>query len=122
MTLKYKEITEDIIGSAFEGYNILGHGFLEKVYQKALQVELLKRKHMVEIERDIKVTYKSTVVGEYAADLLVNGKVIVELKVASEYNSKDDAQIINLLKASEIQVGLLINFGREKVEIKRFIF
>lgn len=69
MTLKHEEITEDIIGSAFEVYDILGYGFLEKVYQKALQVELLRRGHTAELEHDIKVKYKETTVGVYAADL-----------------------------------------------------
>ncbi|MFH1563381.1 MAG: GxxExxY protein [Nitrospirota bacterium] len=122
MSLKYGEITEDIIGSAFEVYNILGYGFLEKVYQKALQVELLRRGHTVELEHGIKVKYKETFVGEYAADLLVDEKVIVELKVSVEYNPKDEAQILNQLKATEIEVGLLINFGREEVEFKRFVY
>ena len=72
MSLKYEDITEDIIGSAFEVYNILGYGFLEKVYQKAMQVELLHRGHLAELERDIKVKYKGTLVGEYAADILVD--------------------------------------------------
>ena len=122
MWLKYKEITDDIIGSAFEVYNILGYGFLEKVYQKALQVELLQRGHRAELEHGIKVKYKETLVGEYAADLLVDEKVIVELKVAAEYNPKDEAQLLNQLKATEIEVGLLINFGRQKVEFKRFVY
>ena len=122
MGLKYKEITDDIIGSAFEVYNILGYGFLEKVYQKALQVELLQRGHRAELEHGIKVKYKETLVGEYAADLLVDEKVIVELKVAAEYNPKDEAQLLNQLKATEIEVGLLINFGRQKVEFKRFVY
>lgn len=74
MSLKYEEITKDIIGSAFEVYNILGYGFLEKVYQKAMQVELLQRNHIVELEYGIKVKYKNVIVGEYAADLLVDKK------------------------------------------------
>jgi len=122
MNLKYEDITKDIIGSAFEVYNILGYGFLEKVYQKALQVELLCRGHTAECEHKIKVKYKGTLVGDYAADLLVDEKVIVELKVAPEYNPKDEAQLLNQLKATEKEVGLLINFGREEVEFKRFVY
>ncbi|KAA3613804.1 MAG: GxxExxY protein [Calditrichaeota bacterium] len=122
MDLKHEKITVDIIGSAFEVHNILGYGFLEKVYQKALQIELLHRGHTAEIEHAIKVTYKEAIVGEYAADLLVDGKVIVELKVAKEYNSQDEPQLLNELKATEIKVGLLINFGKEKVEFKRFVY
>ena len=95
---------------------------MEKVYQKALQVELLKRNHDAELEHAIKVKYKDTVVGEYAADLLVDRSVIVELKVAAEYNPKDEAQILNQLKATRIKVGLLINFGKEIVKYKRFVY
>ena len=122
MSLKYKEITKDIIGSAFEVYNILGYGFLEKVYQKAIQVELLQRGHKVELEHGIIVKYKKNIVGKYAADLLVDEKVIVELKIATKYNPKDEAQLLNQLKATEIEVGILINFGKEEVEFKRFVY
>jgi GxxExxY protein len=82
MGLKYEELTENIIGVAFEVYNIFGYGFLEKVYQRALQVELLPRGYSAEMEYAVKVKFKGVVVGEYAADLLVDDKVIVELKVA----------------------------------------
>ena len=122
MDLKYEGITKDIIGAAFEVYNILGYGFLEKVYQRAMQVELIKRGHKAECEHNIKVKYKGILVGEYAADLLVDDVVIVELKVAPEYNPKDEAQLLNQLKATEKEVGLLINFGREEVEFKRFVY
>ncbi len=122
MNLKYQEITEAIIGSAFEVHNILGYGFLEKVYQRAMQVELLQRGHKAELEPTIKVKFKGVVVGDYAADLLVDDKVIVELKVAKKYNPKDEAQLLNELKATEMEVGLLINFGKEKVEFKRFVY
>ncbi len=122
MSLEYEDITEAIIGSAFEVYNILGYGFLEKVYQKALQVELLRRSHSAEIEHAIKVKFKGVIVGEYEVDLFVDENVIVELKVAKEYNSKDEPQLLNKLKATETKVGLLINFGKEKVEFKRFVY
>ena len=122
MKLEHEDITEAIIGSAYEGHNILGYGFLEKVYQKALQVELLRRGHSAEIEHPIKVEFKGAIVGEYETDLLVAEKVIVELKVAKEYNPKDEPQLLNELKATTIKVGLLINFGKEKVEFKRFIY
>ncbi len=122
MKLEYEDITEAIIGSAYEVHNILGYGFLEKDYQEALQVELLRRGHSAEIEHSIRVAFKGAIVGEYEADLLVDGKVIVELKVAKEYNPKDEPQLLNELKATTIKVGLLINFGKEKVEFKRFIY
>jgi len=122
MQLEYEQITEAIIGSSFEVHNILGYGFLERAYQKALQVELLRRGHTAEIEHAIKVKFKGVVVGEYSADLFVDEKVLVELKVAKEYNPQDEPQLLNELKATEIKVGLLINFGKEKVEFKRFIY
>ena len=87
-----------------------------------MQVELLHRGHSAELEHYIKVKYKGSIVGEYAADILVDEKVIVELKVAADYNSKDEAQLLNQLKATGSEVGLLINFGREEVEFKRFVF
>ena len=122
MRLKQGTITEDIIGSAFEVYNILGYGFLEKVYQRAMQVELVRRGHQADLEHPIKVQFKNVIVGDFAADLLVDEKVIVELKVAPEYRPGDEPQLLNELKATGIKVGLLINFGRQEVEHKRFVF
>ena len=119
MSFEHKEVTEAIIGSAFEVYNVLGYGFLEKVYQKAMQVELIQRGHQCQIEAKIKVQYKSTIVGEYFADLWVDEAVIVELKVAKSYQSADEAQLLNELKATGSKVGLLLNFGKEGVEFKR---
>ncbi len=122
MDLKQQEITEEIIGAAFEVHNTLGYGFLEMVYQKAMQVELRVRGLKAERERDIRVTYKGVEVGFYKADLFVNDCVIVELKVAKTYTTEDEPQLLNELKATGNKVGLLINFGRTKVEFKRFVF
>lgn len=122
MTLEHKEITEQIIGAAFEVHKILGYGFLEKVYQQAMQVELRIRGLSCVLEKPLQVNFKGYVVGDYAADLLVEEKVIVELKVAEKYNTKDEAQLLNELKATGMNVGLLINFGKEKVEFKRFAY
>ena len=121
MPLVHGDLTEQIIGAAFEVHRILEYGFLERVYQRAMVVELGLRGLKADEESKIKVYYKEQIVGDYSADLWVNEAVIVELKVAKEYNSLDEAQLINELKATHIRVGLLINFGREKVEIKRFI-
>jgi GxxExxY protein len=121
MKLIYKEITEAIIGAAFEVYNELGYGFLEKVYQQAMQVELLKRGHSAEHEHPIKVKFKGVIVGDYAADLLVDEKVIVELKVAEKYNANDEPQLLNQLKATEMRLGMLINFGKQRVTYKRSV-
>ena len=122
MALEHGDITEKIIGAAFEVYKVLGYGFLEKVYQRAMPVELVSRGLKAEMEAKIKVMYKGIVVGDYAADLFVEEKVIVELKVAREYVKDDEPQLLNELKATGIKVGLLINFGRTKVSFKRFVF
>jgi GxxExxY protein len=122
MDLLHKEVTEQIIGAAFEVYRVLGYGFLEKVNQRAMKVELEARGLSAETESKIKVVYKQNVVGDYQADLFVNGVVIVELKVAKDYQAGDEPQLLNELKATGIKVGLLINFGRTKVEFKRFVF
>jgi GxxExxY protein len=122
MALEHGEITEQIIGAAFEVYSILGYGFLERVYQRAMQVELRAHGLNAEIEDKIKVWYKKELVGDYQADLWVAESVIVELKVAREYQKEDEAQLLNELKATGIRVGLLINFGRTRVEFKRLVF
>jgi len=100
----------------------LGYGFLEKVYQNAMQVELIQRGHQCQTETQIKVRYKNVIVGDYRADLLVDEVVLVELKVAKTFQASDEAQLLNELKATSFKVGLLINFGREKVEFKRMVF
>lgn len=118
----HADLTQEIIGAAFEVHNILGYGFLERVYHKALQSELVARGIKVEVEHPIKVSYKGTVVGEYFADLLVENTIVVELKIAPEYNPKDESQLLNELKATGMKVGLLVNFGRSKVAFKRLVF
>ncbi len=122
MELLHSEITEQIIGAAFEVHGVLGYGFLESVYQKALQVELIRRGLTCKLEEPIRVLYKGVDVGRFEADLLVNDCVIVELKVAKDYQPSDEAQLLNELKATGLKVGLLINFGRQKVEFKRFAY
>jgi len=118
----HKEITEAIIGAAFEVHAQLGYGFLERVYHRALQVELLRRGFRVELGKRITVRYKDDVVGEYDADLLVEDVVLVEVKIAPQYDKRDEAQLLNELKATGIKLGLLLNFGRSKVELKRLVF
>jgi GxxExxY protein len=120
--LIHEELTEKIIGAAFEVHRTLGYGFLERVYQKALQTEIISRGLRAEIEHPIKVAYKGVIVGDYFADLLVDELVVVELKIAPNYNRQDEPQLLNELKATGIKVGLLINFGRTKVEFKRLVF
>ena len=120
--LLHRASTAAIIGAAFEVHQELGYGFLERVYQRALQVELLRRGVAAEIERRIQVQYKCVVVGDYDADLIVADSVAVEIKVSPQYDKRDEAQLLNELKATGIKVGLLINFGRGKVEYKRLVF
>ena len=122
MSFAHKETSAAIIGAAFEVHNVLGYGFLENVYQNAMQVELIHRGHRCQKESRISVRYKSVIVGDYRADLLVDEEVVVELKVAKTYQTADEAQLLNELKATGIHVGLLINFGRDKVEFKRLVF
>ena len=118
----HKEITQEIIGAAFEVHRMLGYGFLEKVYQRAMKVELDLRGIASEMEPPIEVFYKDVSVGEYRGDLLVDGNIMVEIKVNKEYNPSDEAQLLNELKASRIHVGLLLNFGRDRVDFKRLVF
>jgi GxxExxY protein len=96
--LLHREGTEKIIGAAFEAHQQLGYGFLERVYQRALQVELLRRGCSAEIEKPIQVIYKGVVVGDYDADLFVDNCVVVEVKIAPEYDKRDEAQLLNELK------------------------
>jgi GxxExxY protein len=118
----HKEITEAIIGSAFAVNNHLGYGFLHRVYQRALRVELLRRGFKAELERRITVRFKDAIVGEYDADLIIDDSVLVEIKIAPQYDKRDEAQLLNMLKATGIKVGVLVNFGRYKVEYKRLVF
>ncbi len=115
------EITYEINGAVFEINRVLGSGFLEKVYQNALMVELKSRGLKAESQVPIKVLYKDNVVGEYIADILVEEKVIVELKTVESLDRIHEAQLLNYLKATGIQLGLLVNFKHPKAEIKRMV-
>lgn len=119
--LLHKSITDSILKVYYEVYNELGSGFLEKVYQNAMYFELIARGYKVEAQKHIKVYFKQQLVGEYVADLLVENKVIVELKACELLMNVHVAQTMNYLKATEIEVGLLLNFGEEP-EFKRFIY
>lgn len=117
----HKELTSEIIKRFYIVYNFLGYGFLEKVYEKALKYELEKAGLLVERQKPINVYYETELVGEYYADLLVENKVIIELKATESFCEEHENQLINYLKATEIEVGLLLNFGK-KAEIKRKAF
>lgn len=119
--LLHRGITEAILKVYFDVYNELGSGFLEKVYQNAMYFELKDKGFKVEAQKQIKVYFKKQLVGEYFSDLLVEDKVIVELKATKMLMNVHMAQIMNYLKATEIEVGLLLNFGEEP-EFKRVIY
>lgn len=116
--MKYQELTQQIIEAAFRVYKVLGYGFLEKVYQNALMIELTKRGIRAESERPLKIHYESDIVGDYICDIVVEDKVILELKAVKEINKIHEVQLVNYLKGTGIEVGLLINFG-PSVQIKR---
>ena len=118
---KYKEITNIILGSFYEVYNELGDGFLESVYENAFYIVLTGYGLCVEKQKDISVFFRGKVIGDFKADLIVNEKVILELKAVRTLNPAHEAQLIHYLKATNIEVGLLLNFG-EKPEFKRFVY
>jgi len=113
------ELTKKIIGCAFKVYNKLGFGFLESVYEKSLLFELQREGLHAKAQEPIKVYYDNMVVGDFVADIIVNNKVLVELKSVIKLNKAHEVQLVNYLTATKIDIGLLINFGEEKVEVKR---
>jgi GxxExxY protein len=120
-TLKHGELSQKIIAAAHNVHNELGKGFLEKVYKNALAIELQEEGLDYSLEVPMSVKYHGSVVGEYTADMIVDNKIIVEIKAVSELNSAHEVQLVNYLKATGVQVGLLINFGRS-VQVKRRVF
>ena len=117
----YKQLSHQILAAAFEVHNILGYGFLENVYEKALLQELRSRGLKAESQTEIKVSYKGKEVGSYCADIVVNDYIILELKAVEMLNKAHEAQLLNYLKATNKKIGILINFGKDKVEYKRFV-
>jgi GxxExxY protein len=115
------EITESIIGCSYAVAKILGCGFVEKVYENALVIEMTKKGLQFQQQYPFKVYYNTHIVGEFIADLLVEGKVLVELKAVKEFDNVHFAQCLNYLKATSLEICLLINFGKPRVEIKRII-
>ncbi|CAA7614536.1 GxxExxY protein [Magnetospirillum sp. SS-4] len=114
-------LTRRILAAAFEVSNSLGHGFLEAVYHRALAHELILAGMIVEREKPFRIMYKGAEIGTYIADLIVDGQVVVELKSVETLNSAHVAQCLNYLKASGIKTGLLLNFGRPRIEYKRLV-
>jgi len=119
--MKHEEITQKIIQAFFKVYNELGYGFLEKVYENALYIELTSMGFKVDRQKKVLVYYFGNIVGDYCSDLTVEDVVICELKANEVLSEENEIQLINYLKATNIEVGLLLNFGK-KPEIKRKIF
>ena len=114
-------LSSRVIGCAIEVHRALGTGFLESVYDNALAIELARKNINYKRQFQIAVTYKSRPVGQFIADYLVDNVLILELKAIDKLNSNAQAQVLNYLKATGLQVGLIFNFGRTKLEIKRLV-
>jgi GxxExxY protein len=117
--MKYKALTEKIIGCAYRVYNTMGFGFLESVYEKCMLIELGKAGLKAQAQQPITVFYEGEIVGQFIADIIVDDLVIVELKSVRQLAIAHEVQLVNYLTATHMDVGLLINFGENKVEVKR---
>ncbi len=117
----YKELSYEIIGSAMNVYNTLNYGYLEKVYEKALTISLKKKKITVETQIPIKIIFEGEVVGDYICDMLIDNLIIVEVKAVKNLSQIHVAQLINYLRGANKKLGLLINFGSDKLEYKRVL-
>lgn len=118
-SMQFERITESIIGCAYRVYNTLGFGFLESVYERALVIELTKLGLNAETQRRIEVFYDGQSVGDFRADLFVEDSVLVELKSVSRLASAHEVQLVNYLVATGVEVGLVLNFGEDGVQVKR---
>ena len=116
-----KELTGEVIKVFYKVYNSLGYGFLESVYKNAMMIELAAAGLVAEAEKQIAVNYAGRIVGNYAADIVVNDRLIVELKARETLSEAHEAQLVNYLRATEIEIGLLFNFGKVP-EFKRKYF
>ena len=119
MAIEESELTETIIGCAMRVHSALGPGFLEAVYQRALEHELRKTGLQVECQKPVSVHYDGVIVGDFMADLIAEGKVMIELKANQALVLANEAQLVNYLTATGIEIGLLINFGAQRLEFKR---
>lgn len=117
--MEYKELTEKIIGCAYKVYNRMGYGFVESVYEKCLLIELKKLGWKAEYQKSITVSYENEIVGEFVADIIVEDTIILELKSVKQIVQAHEVQLVNYLVATGKPVGLVINFGEKKVEVKR---
>ena len=119
--MEYKKITEKIIGCAFTVYNKMGSGYLESVYEQCMLIELKRAGLQTDSQKQIQVLYDNQIVGDFVADIIVDNCIIVELKVVRQLLKIHEAQLVNYLVSTGKDIGLLINFGSEKVQIKRKI-
>ncbi|MGA1825047.1 MAG: GxxExxY protein [bacterium] len=117
--MEHEKLTEKIIGCAYHVYNKMGFGFLESVYEKCMLIELCKANINAESQKSITVYYENKIVGEFVADIIVNDTIILELKSVRRIIKAHEIQLVNYLVATGKPVGLLLNFGEKKVEIKR---
>ncbi len=117
----YKELSYQIMAAVFEVHNVLGYGFLEKVYERALLKELRLRGIPAEAQKEIRIYYKNDEIGTYCPDIIVNNEILLELKSVEGLTNTHKAQVLNYLKATGLKLGLLINFGRERVEHERLV-
>ncbi|MCU0351880.1 MAG: GxxExxY protein [Flavobacterium sp.] len=115
----HQELTKSIIGIYYNVYNELGFGFLEKVYHKALLIELKNNGYKIDSEKKVNVYYKNEVVGEYIPDIIINDSVIVELKCVEYLTDIHENQLLNYLKATDCEVGLILNFGKDPQFIRK---
>jgi len=121
--LLHKELVYDIVGCAMEAHSELGPGFLESVYEEALTILFQEKGFQYEQQKSLKIKFRGeNLKKQFTADLIVDDKVIVELKAVAQMKNIDEAQLINYLKATGLKVGLLLNFGKEKLEWKRFVY
>ena len=118
---RLNDVSENIIGAAFEVSNMLGAGFLEKVYENALNLELRSRGFETQQQAPLKVYYKGELVGDYFADILVENEIIIEVKAVKQLDNIHFAQCLNYLRITGLKLCLLINFNKPKVEIKRIV-
>ena len=118
---KYSDVTSKIIKAFYNVYNELGYGFLEKVYENAMFIELNELGLFCELQETIKVYYKDKLIGDYYADIVVENKVIVELKAVEKIIKIHEVQLVNYLKATDMEVGLLLNFGPEPQVVRRVL-
>jgi len=119
--MKHQELTRKIVDAAYHVHKSLGYGFLEKVYQNALMIELRRRGLFAASEKPLRIHYEAEVVGDYVCDVVVEEKVILELKAVKQIDQIHEVQLVNYLKGTGIEVGLLINFG-PSIQIKRKVF